>query len=783
MDGRLAVFQNYEHKKTDDKSPAQWRSARSLRRHRRNFLLLALMVLGLAFWHIFHTHSTVVHLAQRRESINSNADAHKRHEGLHHPSSKVPASEKLSKLRDTVKDPIINTDGGNADANVRQRQEPSEEQKGSETTEDHATGPEPDAPTKQKPILDSPRADEDKQSAARRNQQKEDSEEDQNPNWIKGPVRVEADLDTNHEKEPVLSAPDVESKQKVIEAEPDEHLVLEETAENLPEIIHIPFEEAVKSHVLEGWEDDWISHGRFDSDKWTLKEPQIDFVYLWVNGSEEAFQETKHPFELNSILNDAEGNWISSHGVNRYRDWDELRYAVRSVEKYAKSFRNQIQIIVNSVKGTKAGKQVPTWLNDKPWTRDVVKVLAQEEFMDRKAQACLPTFNSLTIENQLFNTPSNTDYMFALSDDMLLGKTHSASDVVSPLLGPVMGFKTNQYNTIHPPNEDDAHRFGEKPFLIYTSWLLNRRFGQRKRKGQGHFGHALSRSIMREAIGSFPGPELQSTCKRFRGEPGFQLYSWFVTFHYLIERYREAMLWSLIMLRSDVDGDGYLSWDERRTLMSALEAGMKNEGKAAFRTRNFYHVRKHLENAGLAAPKVNTDFLWTSLDGPSSFMNLECAEFEVNECLGPGFSISMSGYQGKNPSFSTAVIFERVARNKPQCGDCLLKVVLNQVKQGLSPILPDEKTQAAERELAVKALMRYKYTIVEPNGLFTMLTDAEQIDKMLVEKYVRGKTPVPGQLCLNDDVATEEESELVDIQNAMSEFYQGLFPEKSDFER
>jgi len=57
----------------------------------------------------------------------------------------------------------------------------------------------------------------------------------------------------------------------------------------------------------------------------------------------------------------------------------------------------------------------------------------------------------------------------------------------------------------------------------------------------------------------------------------------------------------------------------------------------------------------------------------------------------------MSGYEGKNPSFSTAVIFERVTRQKPQCGDCLLKLVLNQVERGLGPVLPHKVTLGKEK--------------------------------------------------------------------------------------
>lgn len=762
---REAKLPVHHYKKSDEKTSDQWKPVRNLRNLKKSTLLLVCLIFGLAYWHLFHATSALIDTAQQDEVQAGRQVKRSSYAALHDRLRK-----KLNQ-QDSIDQVTID-------------QAPDDH--GQMSQENHDTTFEIDAAIIEDSSQDKLETDEDTftsgQTVPKVRSSGENDEDIELSNWEKGPAKVEADLNPAQVEEPVLLAPNAADKQKVIETEPNEHLMLEETAENLPEIIHIPFEEAVKDYNLAGWEDEWISKGQFDGGKWTLKEPKIDFVYLWVNGSDEAFQKTKRPYEENSVLNDADGVWISSHGVNRYRDWDELRYAVRSVEKHARSFRNQIQIIVNSVRGTGAGKQIPTWLNNNPSTQARVKVISQEEFMDKNSQACLPTFNSLTIENQLFNTHSDTDFMFALSDDMLLGKRHAASDIVSPLLGPVLGFKTNQYNTVHPPTEEDSRRFGEKPFLIYSSWLLNRRFGQRKRKGQGHFGHALSRDIMREAIGTFPGPELESACKRFRGEPGFQLYSWFITFHYLIERHREAMLWSLIMLKTDTDGDGYLSWEERQQLIKSLGEGMKNEGRTAFRKRIYYHVRRFLEMAGLEAPQVNTDFLWTSLDGPTSLINLHCSEFEINECLAPGFSISMDRYRGKNPAFSAAVIFERVARQRVDCGDCLLKLVLNQVKQGLEPVLPDKGSKPFERELAVKALMRYKYTVVEPNGLFMMLTDAEQIDKMLVERYVRNKASVPGQLCLNDDITTTEADEYLDIQQAMHEFYEGLFPEKSEFE-
>lgn len=220
----------------------------------------------------------------------------------------------------------------------------------------------------------------------------------------------------------------VESKPAPQEGPPrfppySEYAALDKKSEDLPDIVHIPFEESTADIELEGWEDEWFAEAKLDAKKWgNITEPKIDFVYTWVNGSDTAFQETIYPYEVNSTLNDVEGKWLESHRVNRYRDWDELRYSIRSVEKYASNFRGKIQLLVNAVAdpieaakstvnnpATIAGKQRPLWLNNNKHTLDTVQVLSQEDFFDETEQGCLPTFNSLTIENQIFNTKSDTD--------------------------------------------------------------------------------------------------------------------------------------------------------------------------------------------------------------------------------------------------------------------------------------------------------------------------------------------------------------------------------------
>ncbi|KAK5013830.1 hypothetical protein LTR16_004119, partial [Cryomyces antarcticus] len=159
-----------------------------------------------------------------------------------------------------------------------------------------------------------------------------------------------------------------------------------------------------------------------------------------------------------------------------------------------------------------------------------------------------------------------------------------------------------------------------------------------------------------------------------------------------------------------------------------------------------------------------------------------CVEFNVDECLAPGFSVPSSDDQHRNPVFSTATIFDRVSRQEPKCGDCLIKLLLNRVRKGLSPVLPHKDTQVAKRHTVTKALMRYQYTITNPDALFVMVTDAEQVENVLLNNYVHGSRQVPGQLCLNDDVATENKEQLQDLRDTMRQLFEGLFPQRSRFE-
>ncbi|KAI0452046.1 hypothetical protein F5B21DRAFT_356391 [Xylaria acuta] len=571
--------------------------------------------------------------------------------------------------------------------------------------------------------------------------------------------------------------------------------------DDLPDVIRIPFEEAVKDVELAGWEDEWFSSGNYNKDQFgLLAEPKLDFVYNWVNGSDEAFRRSLHVYEQQSPLNDAEGIWISRHSMNRYRDWDELRYSLRSLNAHARKFINKIQLLVNSVGDNAAASdgadmlpQRPVWLRDNDETNGIVQVLDQESFFGEKEKECLPTFNSLSIESQIYMTPSTTDHMVALSDDMFLGMDHAASDFYSPLFGHVMAFKADHYNA-KSLSKGSMPSFGEKPFAYYTSYLLNHRFGERNRQVQAHFAHSVSRAVMREAMASFPRPSMNGACQRFRGEYRYQIYPWFAGFHYSIERFREALIWSFVALRSDANSDGYLDYRERSQLLSAIELGQQKFSKPSsaatpppvrihLRDRMYLKVAEVLRQAGLQPPNVNVNVLWTAVDGPETIRKVKCDSFNADKCLGDSFASPLSDETTRNPDFAVSNVFTRLSHAHPSCGDCLLKFALAAVPRGLEPLLPSADTKPKDRDVIIRALKKYQHTIVDPDTMkFFMIKDAEQAKAELLERTIERGTAF-GQWCFNDDVMTESPEEVNRVRDIMRRVFETLWPERTAWER
>ncbi len=123
----------------------------------------------------------------------------------------------------------------------------------------------------------------------------------------------------------------------------------------------------------------------------------IDFVIIWVDGSDKKWLQEKNKYQKNSINIDAE--------INRYRDWDNLKYWFRGVEKYAPW--------VNKIFFVTCG-QCPDWLNTK---HEKLVMVNHEDYIPSDY---LPTFSSHPIELNLHRIKGLSEHFVYFNDDMFI---------------------------------------------------------------------------------------------------------------------------------------------------------------------------------------------------------------------------------------------------------------------------------------------------------------------------------------------------------------------------
>ena len=123
---------------------------------------------------------------------------------------------------------------------------------------------------------------------------------------------------------------------------------------------------------------------------------KIDFVLTWVDGSDPDWLAQRREYQP--------GRGTDA-GESRYRDWDNLQYWFRGVEKFA-PWVNKIYFVTWG--------HVPKWLNT---AHEKIQIVKHEDFM---APAYLPTFNINSIELNLHRIKGLSEHFVFFNDDMFL---------------------------------------------------------------------------------------------------------------------------------------------------------------------------------------------------------------------------------------------------------------------------------------------------------------------------------------------------------------------------
>lgn len=126
------------------------------------------------------------------------------------------------------------------------------------------------------------------------------------------------------------------------------------------------------------------------------KNSKIDFVIMWVDGADREWLGRKKKYQNNLDVDDE---------VCRYRDWDNLQYLFRGIEKYT-PWVNKVHLVTDH--------QVPSWLN---LSHPKLNLIFHEDFLPEKY---LPTFNSHTIELNLHRIKDLSEQFVLFNDDMFI---------------------------------------------------------------------------------------------------------------------------------------------------------------------------------------------------------------------------------------------------------------------------------------------------------------------------------------------------------------------------
>lgn len=149
-----------------------------------------------------------------------------------------------------------------------------------------------------------------------------------------------------------------------------------------------------------------------------MSHQKIDMVYTWVNHRDKNWQDKFYKYKSLSSANEAIRNC-------RFYDNDELKFSLRSLEKFA-PWINHIYIITDN--------QNPKWLNvDHP-------KITLVNHCDILPSEALPTFNSNAIEMCLCNISGLSEYFLYGNDDTFFGNYVSSSFFYTPSGYPICRF-------------------------------------------------------------------------------------------------------------------------------------------------------------------------------------------------------------------------------------------------------------------------------------------------------------------------------------------------------
>ncbi|KQR50801.1 sugar phosphotransferase [Leifsonia sp. Leaf336] len=218
----------------------------------------------------------------------------------------------------------------------------------------------------------------------------------------------------------------------------------------------------------------------------------IDIVFSWVDGSDAEYQRQRAARMASYVVGEGDDNEA------RYRQIDELKYALRSVHMFAPWIRN-IYIATDS--------PAPPWLDPE---HPSIHIMRSEDFFPDRSG--LPTHNSHAVESQLHHIPGLAEHFLYSNDDMFIGRPLSPDMFFSP--GGVTKFV--EAGTRIGLGETDPARSGFENAARVNRRLLWERFGRVTTRHLEHCAAPLRISVLQEMEREFAEDFRRTAASPFR---------------------------------------------------------------------------------------------------------------------------------------------------------------------------------------------------------------------------------------------------------------------------
>jgi hypothetical protein len=228
----------------------------------------------------------------------------------------------------------------------------------------------------------------------------------------------------------------------------------------------------------------------------TAMSDPVDAVVTWVNSDDPGYWAARSPWlaDLAGVREDP-----LARAEARTRSFDELRFALRSLDMYAPWLR-RVWLLTDM--------QRPEWIDT-----GTITVVDHQEVLG--GHVALPTFNSHAIESGMHRIEGLAEHFIYVNDDTMLGTRAQPTDFFTPAGHPVFQ-PSGEFLPAGPVGPDEA-----APGIAGRTvrGLLEDEFGLTVTHKLRHTPHPLTRSLMTDVAQRYPQHWATTAANRFRS-PG-----------------------------------------------------------------------------------------------------------------------------------------------------------------------------------------------------------------------------------------------------------------------